>query len=201
MEKHMALAAILAAGEAARAGGPKLVWEVEGLPSVRRVVLAALGAEMVSEVLVVTGRWEAEVRGALAGLAPRFVHNPDFAEGQSSSVRKAVAQAGAANEAIFLLADQPFVSSQMLSDLVNFHRRSPGSITRPVRGGRHLNPAIFDLGLWRGALSALRGDQGGRSIIRENPAEVNLWPAENVEARAFWDFDTEEDYERLKTRG
>ena len=82
-------AVILAAGLAKRAGGPKAVWPVEGVPSVRRAAQAALGAEPVAETAgVVGGPWAGAVKKALEGLALKVAENENFASGQSSS-RKA----------------------------------------------------------------------------------------------------------------
>lgn len=190
----MSLAVILAAGVGARAGGAKIAWPVEGTASVRRVALAALGAVNVSEVRAVTGRWEAETRDSLAGLNISFVHNPDYAKGQSSSIAAALRRPTAAKEAIFLLADQPFITSQIIDDLIQFHRANPGSITRPVRN----SPAVFDLGRWREPLTGLSGDQGGRALIAAHPGEVNLLPANSHAPQCFLDFDTREDYENFE---
>ena len=60
---------LLAAGRSSRMGGPnKLLQDFQGRPLVRHAAEAAL-ASGASPVVVVTGHQEAEVRGALAGLA------------------------------------------------------------------------------------------------------------------------------------
>ena len=191
-------AVILAAGRASRAGGPKAVWPVEGIPSVRRAAEAALGASNVSEVVVVTGAWAEEVRAALAGLEVKIVLNPDYAAGQSGSLaaglRAVEPEAGAV---IFLLADQPFITSQIIDDLVVFMRDKRTTMAAPFFRGRRRNPVVFDLARWREALLAADGDRGGRGLVEAHPDELALCPFDETCERSFSDFDTPADYERL----
>lgn len=196
-------AVILAAGEAKRAGGPKAVWEAGGRPAVRRVAEAALGAREVAGTLVVTGGpWADEVRRALGGLDVKIVPNPDYALGQSASLKAGLrALDPDISTAIFLLADQPFLTSQIIDDLLNFQMEQKAGIAAPTRGGRRLNPVAFDLKRFRVALMSLEGDRGGRDLILEHQGELALWPAEHIDAKCFADFDTAEEYERLILAG
>ena len=191
-------AIILAAGKASRAGGPKAVWPVEGRPSVRRVAEAALGSEAVSEVTAVTGAWPDEVREALRGLPVKTVHNPDYEAGQSGSLAVGLRTVGPeAGAVIFLLADQPFITSQILDDLIKFKQARSAAIAAPLFRGVRRNPVIFDLPRWREALLKAAGDQGGRGLIEAHPEEVALCPFDDRYERCFFDFDTRADYERL----
>jgi molybdenum cofactor cytidylyltransferase len=195
----MSAAVILAAGEARRAGGPKLVWPVEGRPSVRRVAEAALGAARVGETLLVLGGpWEAQVREAVGGLELKIVPNPDSRLGQAASLKRGLAALAPGRRAlIFLLADQPFITSQIIDDLLEFQEKRRASIAAPVYGGRRVNPVVFDLGRWRAEMMELTGDSGGRSLLAAHPGELALWPAEAWPEKCFMDFDTLEEYERL----
>jgi molybdenum cofactor cytidylyltransferase len=199
LETGPAAAVILAAGEARRAGGPKSVWPVRGTPSVRRAALAALNAPGIETATVVTGAWATDVRAALAGLPVGLVHNPDYAEGQAGSVASAVrTMPRGCRTVIFLAADQPFVSSQMIGDLVKFHLERNASMTAPFFQGRRRGPMVFDLGRWAQALINLRGDKGGRALAEAYPEELTLWPCDGLAAEIFLDFDTAEDYESLR---
>lgn len=193
-------ALILAAGEALRAKGPKAVWPIGGLPSVRRVALAALEAKAVAETVVVAGGpWAAEVQGSLVGLPLIIAANPDYAQGQSSSVKAGLrALDPSLDTVVFLLADQPFITSQILNDLLKFHWGNKATISAPVLCGRRQNPVVFDLRRFRQELLELKGDTGGREIIAAHPGLLSLWPAERFPAKCFVDFDTAGEYERLK---
>ena len=196
-----AAAVILAAGLARRAAGPKAVWPVAGAPSVRRVAEAALAAEGVERVVVVTGAWAGEVGAALAGLAVTLAANPDYASGQASSLKAGLATLPeTCRAAVFLLADQPFITSQIIGDLVRFQFESGAGIVAPGFAGRRRNPVVFDLARFGPELAALTGDRGGREIISAHPGALVLLPVDGLaEARCFADFDTIEDYERLRS--
>src|SRR4029077_13522341 len=88
--RHVA-AIVLAAGRSTRMGGPnKLLAEIGGKPLVRIAAEQAL-ASRARPVVVVTGHQRAEVEAALKGLPVTFAHNPDFAEGLSTSVKTGLA--------------------------------------------------------------------------------------------------------------
>lgn len=193
-------AIILAAGEARRAGGPKAVWPVEGRPSVRRVAEAALAAPLVGEVLVVTGGpWAGAVAEALAGLPVKQADNPRPELGQAESLKAGLRALDPAwSTVIFLLADQPFITSQIINNLLIYKMEWGSSIIAPTYSGRRRNPVAFDLALWRDRLLTLEGDQGGRDILTENPGALDLWPADELSEECFMDFDTRSEYERLR---
>ena len=90
---------VLAAGRSTRMGGPnKMLADAEGQPLVVHAVKAALASQAV-EVVVVLGHMADEVRAAIEKAVPaksrlRFVTNPDFAEGLSTSVRTGIGALG-----------------------------------------------------------------------------------------------------------
>ena len=61
----------------------------------------------------------ASVEHALAGLPVTFVHNPDFAEGLSTSLKVGIATVpGSADGAIICLGDMPHTSGKLIDRLV-----------------------------------------------------------------------------------
>ncbi len=88
---HRIAGLVLAAGRSTRMGGPnKLLEEINGRALVRIATdhVLASGAR---PVIVVTGHQRERVERALAGLAVTFVHNPDFADGLSTSLKAGIA--------------------------------------------------------------------------------------------------------------
>ncbi len=117
-------AIVLAAGEAQRFGKPKQLLELEGQPLVRRAARLALSAGL-DPVIVVTGAYSHKIQPALQGLPVRLVENPAWAQGQSSSLQAGLRSLEAdCGGAIFMLADQPYVSVDLLRALVTAHARS-----------------------------------------------------------------------------
>ena len=91
-------ALILAAGASSRMGQPKQLLDWDGRPLVRAAADVALAAKL-DPLVVVVGYAQAQVEQALAGLPLRLVANPDYAAGQSTSLRagiEALGQAAAA---------------------------------------------------------------------------------------------------------
>lgn len=190
----MIAAVVLAAGAASRMGRPKQLLPLAGQPLVRHVAHAAC-TSTAHEVVVVTGAESAAVAAAVADLPLRVVYNPDWPAGQSASLKTGLAAlAPEARAAIFLLADQPQVTPELINTIIGAYRQGGGSIALPVAAGRRGNPVLFDLTRWRPALMALAGDQGARGIIDANPGEVTTVDAP---VEAFFDIDTPEDYNKL----
>jgi CTP:molybdopterin cytidylyltransferase MocA len=103
-------AIILAAGTSSRFGAAnKLLAGWGGQPMVRTVAGAALATEL-DPVIVVTGHESEQVEAALAGLDVRFVHNPDYSQGQAGSVKRGISAVPQwCDAAMILLGDMPRV--------------------------------------------------------------------------------------------
>jgi molybdenum cofactor cytidylyltransferase len=186
---------VLAAGQAIRFGAAKQVLPWMDTTLVGHSVQVALEAGL-DPVIVVAG-FEAEgVEKALAGLPAKLVFNPEFAAGQSSSLRKGIeALPPRTGAAIMLLADQPFVTPKMIQAIVGAHRRTFAPICVPVFEEQRGNPALFDRNLFH-ELTELRGDVGGRALFARHSDAIVSTPASRA---ALLDIDTPEDYERLKS--
>ncbi len=183
---------LLAAGEAARFGQPKQVLGWMGKPLVRHVAESALQAGL-SPLIVVTGAHAGAVTEALAGLPVLLSHNPDWREGQSTSIRaglgKLPRETGAA---IFLLADQPQVTPAVLRALVEQHDQQRSRIIAPLVQRQRANPVLFDRVTFPDLL-VLSGDTGGRAIFSRYPPAWLPWQDENL----LTDIDTPQDYQEL----
>lgn len=187
---------ILAAGSASRMGQVKQVMPWKGRPLVEHVARVALEAEL-SPLIVVTGFAEDQVRQALKGLEVEICRNPDWQEGQGSSVA-AGAQALPAEigAAVFLLADQPQIPSQLVSGLVDLHAASLAPIVAPMVEGQRGNPVLFDR-LTFDALRSLHGEMGGRALFSRFPVTWLPW----LDGSISLDVDKIEDFLRLQELG
>src|SRR5262249_32793382 len=132
---------VLAAGRSTRMGGPnKLLAEIKGKPLVRIAAEQAL-ASRAHPVIVVTGHQRERVEEALKGLRVKFVHNPDFADGLSTSLKAGLAAVPAeADAAIVCLGDMPQVTSAMIDRLIGAFDPARGAlIVVPTIAGKRGN--------------------------------------------------------------
>jgi molybdenum cofactor cytidylyltransferase len=187
-------AIILAAGSATRMGRPKQLLDWGGHPLVRAAAEQALAAPL-DQVLVVVGASRDEVMAALDGLALRIVANPEYAVGQSTSLRAGVASLGPeVAAALVMLGDQPFVTPAIVGRIIAEWRASGAPIVAPVYAGQRGNPVLFARAVFP-ELLAITGDQGARGVLAADPARIHLVAFDDD--RPLADIDTPDDYERL----
>lgn len=178
-------------------GRPKQLLDWGGLPLVRVATEQALAAH-VSQVLVVVGSAYDTVAQALAGLPVELVANPDYAAGQSTSLRAGIAALGPEVAAtVVMLGDQPFVTAAIVNALIDAWRAGSAAIVAPTYRGERGNPVLFDRSIFP-ELLAVTGDQGARGVLRAHASEVQLVPFDDD--RPLADIDTPEEYERLRQR-
>ena len=187
---------VLAAGRSERFGGrPKQLLELGGVSLLQRVVRAALASRL-RQVVVVVGHAAPQMRRELAGLGVDQVENTAHAQGQSTSVRAGLERVDpGARAAIFLPADQPFLSSALVDRLIEAYEETGRPIVRPRAGSRRGAPVLWDRSLFP-ELAALSGDAGGRQLLPRH-AEAVL-EVEIEDPLELADVDTMDDYRRLR---
>ncbi len=202
---------ILAAGEARRFGESKQMLDYRGQPFIRTVAKTALASGL-SPVVVVTGANAEAVEAAVSDLPVTIARNTDWQNGQSSSIRTGLQalrhpslqnaspkfkEFGGGREgigaAIFLLADQPQVTSTVLKALTEKHAQTLAPVLAPLVAGQRANPVLFDQATFPDLLS-LTGDVGGRAIFSKYPVVYLPWHDESL----LLDVDTPEDLGRLR---
>jgi molybdenum cofactor cytidylyltransferase len=188
-------AIVLAAGRSTRMGSNKLVAEIKGEPLIRVAVEQAL-ASRADPVIVVTGHERERVEKALADLKVRFVHNPDFADGLSTSLKVGLAAVPLeADGAIICLGDMPQVRAAMIDRLIAAFDPSRGAlIVVPTIEGKRGNPVVWSRRFFP-ELAALEGDVGARHVIGTYGEALVEVPADRT---ALVDIDTPEALSALK---
>lgn len=187
---------VLAAGSSRRlgAGRPKQLLELDGEALLRRVVRTALEARL-REVVVVLGHAAQEISPVLHGLPARRVVNPDYRQGQSTSVRAGLARIAAeASAALFLPTDQPYLTSALIDRLVGAYEATGGPIVAPTQDGQWRAPVLFDRSLFS-ELRNLEGDTGGRAVMPRYATSIVAVPVDDPLQLA--DVDTMADWRRL----
>lgn len=190
------LAVVLAAGGGSRFAGPthKLEAELDGVPIVDLAVRHAIDSG-VGPVVVVSGASIPALTSAADALADgrlTVVHNPRWAEGQSTSLQVAVDEARRRHvHAIVVgLADQPFVEPAAWRSVAS--SRSPIAVA--TYGDAMRNPVRLHHAVW--PLLPTTGDHGARDLVRLRPELVERIPCQGSAA----DIDTLEDLRSWQNR-
>ncbi|MBL8706674.1 MAG: molybdopterin-binding/glycosyltransferase family 2 protein [Rhodospirillales bacterium] len=172
-------AVVLAAGLARRMGSNKLLAPIDGVAMVARAVDAVL-ASQAQPVIVVTGNEPDKLRAALQGRDVTFVHNPDFAEGLSASLKRGIAAVPQdCDGALVCLGDMPRVSPKDLDRLIAAFNPVEGrAICVPLRDGKRGNPVLWSRRFFAEIL-ALAGDVGAKHLIGAYPEAVAEVPTED----------------------
>lgn len=188
-------AILLAAGGGSRFGGGKLLAQFGGRPLVL-AALDALATAPVDETVVVLGANAEEMRRICEPYDVRTVENPEWEQGQSTSVLAGLrALSPEALAAVVLLGDQPFVGAEAVGRLVAAFEGG-ARIAVATYGGRRRNPVLFSREVWPLLEEELAGDEGARSVLRRYPGLVVEVPCEGVGDPA--DVDTRADLRRLE---
>jgi CTP:molybdopterin cytidylyltransferase MocA len=160
-----------------------------GRTVIERSLASALSAD-VGPVVVVTGAVADIVPASLAE-SVTVRHNPDWAEGQITSVRAGIdaARSIGARSVVIGLADQPFVEPAAWRAVAT----APGSIVVATYDGRRGNPVKLDATVWD--LLPTTGDEGARALMRVRPDLVREVACVGSSA----DIDTTEDLRRWQS--
>jgi molybdenum cofactor cytidylyltransferase len=187
----MISAILLAAGESNRMGQPKQLMPF-GQSTILEGTIDNILNSAVSETIVVLGYREEEVQKTIARKPVKIAINPDYQQGMSASIIAGLKQIDKRARAVLIaLGDQPFVNSQTINNLVEAFIANKGGIIIPVYQGRRGNPVIFAI-KYTGELLNLKGDVGGREIVKRHPDDV-LEVEVNCEGIVL-DIDTMENY-------
>lgn len=171
-------AIVLAAGQSRRMGkSNKLLSTVNEKAMVIHAVEAAMASDA-TNVVVVTGHEREQVEAALARHEVAFIHNPDYAEGLSTSLARGISALDDDAEAVLIcLGDMPELTPRHLNRLIAAFDPVEGrAICVPTSGGKRGNPVLFARELFPQMLE-VRGDVGARHLIGENEdlvAEVEM---------------------------
>ena len=195
MDTHRPLVAavVLAAGFSRRLGRSKQLLPWRGTTLLGHTI-AALQSAGISQIAVITGHDAAAVVIALNGTAVTIVHNPDFHEGQGTSVACGARWAMQCNahRVLFVPCDQPFLTAQHISLLLAADPHADAVM--PMVGGRPTSPVLWiDHCLPR--LAQLTGEQGGRQLFVRG--EVTPTYVAFAAPELLQDIDTPEDYAAL----
>ncbi len=158
---------VLAAGLGRRMGAIKPLVDIDGAPSLGRV-LTTLDAAGIGLVAVVLGK-DAERIQREVDLGQRLViENPSPERGMASSLALGLAALPADAEGVVIVhADMPFLQSTTVRAVLRL--AAEAEIAAPCWQGVRGFPVFFRRSQWDGLRASLHGDTGGKSFIRRHP--------------------------------
>ena len=180
---------VLASGASNRFGGAdKLLAPLRGKPLAQYVADSIVGVEVKNRYLVAP-RQSFGLHQLYEKLGFTVVVNPAPELGQGSTIGVGVKAALLENPSgiMVCLADMPFISAKIFSDLASAIGASDAAICETTEG-RVSPPALFSKEA-AGKLMTLSGDIGARNLIDKLPAVVRL----KVDDALLQDIDTPEE--------
>ena len=121
-------------------------------------------------------------------------------EGQSESLRCGIQQAQAdhVDAVIVMLADQPFITVQMIEEMIACMKNNPTCrFVATTYEQTIMPPVLFSSSMYTELLS-LRGDKGARAILQGDFLQKGkLLPC--TDKRLVFDVDTKDDYQALQS--
>lgn len=187
---------ILAAGLSRRMGARnKLLLPVSDVPMIRHMV-GVYRAATCGRVIVVTGHQADKIEGALEGSGVETRLNPDFEQGQPTSVACGLRAANHSDDILIGLGDQPLLKVEDIQSLLAAHEAADRSrISIPALDQQRGNPILVPSNL-RARLLADPRSPGCKKFTRTHPEHVQFHQL--ASPGFFTDVDTPEAYTALK---
>jgi len=185
---------ILAAGGSSRLGRPKQLLHWQGKNLLQHAVQTAL--EITTQPVVVTGAHADQLVAALNPTQVQIVFNPEWEQGIASSIRCGLQallnRTPTPEQVIFMVCDQPFVSADLLLNLINEQQKSGKTIVASAYAETLGIPALFEKAMFPQLLD-LQGDHGAKKLMQQHPDQTASvdFPQGHI------DIDTVGEYEAL----
>jgi molybdenum cofactor cytidylyltransferase len=187
-------AIILAAGESKRMGFPKMLLDFGGKTMLERVIENVIASD-ITNILIVLGAEEDKLIQIVSKYQVSYCYNENYAEGMLSSVKCGIRNLPPGYEAALVFqGDQPFITSNVNSYVIEAYRSTGKGIVIPTSGGKRGHPLLIDR-KYRNEIDLIDSSQGLRSLayrFSDDVAEV-----ETFDPGILKDFDTYSDYAEI----
>jgi molybdenum cofactor cytidylyltransferase len=190
-------AVILAAGKSSRMGEPKQLLPI-GEKNILQKTLENVRAANVDDIVLVLG-FAAERIAPQVGAGVKIVVNDRYEEGMGGSLRTGLGALDPSTQAaLIVLADQPFVQSKTLDQLIGQYRQSFAQIFIPMYRGFRGNPVLLDRSVFPEVM-ALNGEIGCRAIFGDHLDGIIKVPVDDI--GILLDIDNRDDFRKLQHFG
>lgn len=184
-------AIILAAGFSRRMGENKLLMSI-GEEVILQRVIRKIKKSNISNIILVAREDTVINLGITEGI--KVVKNEFAILGQSYSIKLGLDKSDLDNNFMFFCGDQPFIDSYSINKLIDISFKSKDNIIIPRVKDKIGSPIIFPKDL-KGELESLKGDVGGKEVIKNNKDKVKYVDLDNE--LFLQDIDTLEDYKKF----
>jgi molybdenum cofactor cytidylyltransferase len=186
---------LLAAGASKRLGKLKQLLHFSGETLLQRAVKTALASEC-RPLIIVLGANAEKLAREIEEFDVELVENTEWENGMGTSIQIGIKHFSEnypnAAAVVLMVCDQPFVSVDLIEQLVRSFRRTNAPVTASSYGNTVGVPALFSRKLFP-ELMQLKADNGAKKIIYEHRENVIKIPFEE----GLIDVDTEQDYLNL----
>ncbi len=185
---------ILAAGMGSRMKTAKQLLSYSGKPLLQHVVDSARSSNL-SKIITVLGYQAEKVKNQLDLKGVESLRNQFYDTGQGSSIRVGLTVVPDHHQAVlFLLGDQPLISSQIINSILDHFQTTQSPIVIPRFHGKRGNPVLIARPLFA-ELYKLSGDMGGRKLFENHAEDIGYLDLDDE--GIITDIDTPSDYDRL----
>lgn len=184
---------ILASGFSRRMGKNKLLMNI-GEEVILQKVIREIKKSDISNIILVAREDNVIEIGIREEI--QVIKNESATYGQSQSIKVGLTKVNASQNFMFFCGDQPFIDSSSINKLITASIRLKDNIIIPRVKGKTGSPVIFPKFL-KDELEALKGDVGGREVIKSNNSKVIYVDINND--LFLQDIDTMDDYKKFIT--
>jgi len=185
---------LLAAGESSRLGTPKQLLKYKGKSLMQHTI--DLTKIFGLDTVIVLGASTDQIMENIEVYDAKIVQNLNWYEGLASSIRcglnHALSLNGDTEAVIFVLCDQPFLSVDILKNIMEVYQKSGQPIIHCRYDEAFGPPTLFHKSLFP-ELMLLQGAQGAKKVVEKFPKKVAFVDFPNGK----WDIDTLQDYQSL----
>ncbi len=194
----MISAIILAAGEASRMGRLKQLLPWGESTILGTVINNIQESELDGQIRVVLGAESERIKAELSDYNCQFLTNPDYTRGMFSSVMTGIKDLPQNTTGLlFMLADQPLVTTDIYNQLINYFKKEEPLLLVPSYNQRRGHPLIISAELIP-EIYKLREDgvpEGGlRALLDKYEDEIEYYNLD--QEGVIIDLDYYEDYQK-----